>query len=160
MAQLNGHEYIDLGLPSGTLWATCNIGASKPEEAGDYFAWGEIETKSAYNTNNYKYSISSWTDLTKYNCSSNYCKDGGKVDYEKSLELSDDVVSIQLKGNWHIPTKEDWEEFLTLCDWEYTNKGMKVTYKNSTEYLFLPACGDKIGNYNLILNLVFIGLKI
>ena len=137
---INGHEYVDLGLPSGTLWAKNNIEG--------HYAWGEIETKFAYNTTNYKYSLSNWDDLTKYNCSSNYCKDGGKVDYKKSLELSDDVANIQLKGDWHIPTKEDWEELLTLCDWEYIDKGMKITYKNSADFIFLPSCGDRIGNYN------------
>lgn len=136
----NGVEFIDLKLPSGNLWAKNNIEG--------HYAWSEIETKSAYDTTNYKYSLSNWDDLTKYNCSSNYCKDGGEVDYKKSLELSDDIANIQLKGDWHIPTKEDWEELLTLCDWEYTDKGMKITYKDSTDFIFLPACGDRIGDYN------------
>lgn len=136
----NGVEYIDLKLPSGNLWAKNNIEG--------YYAWGEIESKPTYDTTNYKYSLSNWTDLTKYNCSANYCKDGGKVDYKQSLDLSDDIANIQLKGDWHIPTKKDWEELLILCDWEYTDKGMKITYKNSTDYIFLPAYGDKIGTEN------------
>lgn len=94
----NGVEFIDLKLPSGNLWAKNNIEG--------YYAWGEVETKPTYDTTNYKYSLSSWTDLTKYNCSSNYCKDGGKVDYKQSLDLSDDIANIQLKGSWHIPTKK------------------------------------------------------
>ena len=138
--KINGHEYVDLGLPSGNLWAKNNING--------HYAWGEVEIKSTYDTTNYKHSLSSWTDLIKYNCSSNYCKDGGKVDYKQSLDLSDDIANIQLKGSWHIPTKKDWEELLTLCDWEYTDKGMKITYKNSTDYIFLPAYGDKIGTEN------------
>ncbi len=52
---INGHEYVDLGLPSGTLWATCNVGATKPEEVGDYFAWGEIETKKVFSTRNHRF---------------------------------------------------------------------------------------------------------
>ena len=56
------HEWVDLGLPSGTLWATCNIGANRPEEYGDYFAWGEVSPKKAYSHDNYK-----WSDYSKYN---------------------------------------------------------------------------------------------
>ena len=52
---LNGHEYVDLGLPSGTLWATCNVGATTPEDYGNYFAWGETATKAVYNWSTYKY---------------------------------------------------------------------------------------------------------
>ena len=60
----NGHEYVDLGLPSGTLWATCNIGAASPEEHGDYFAWGETKPKDAYNWENYKYCNGTSNQLT------------------------------------------------------------------------------------------------
>ena len=62
----NGHEWVDLGLPSGTLWATCNVGAEKPEDYGDYFAWGETTAKSTYNWNTYKYCGGSSTTMTKY----------------------------------------------------------------------------------------------
>jgi endonuclease/exonuclease/phosphatase family metal-dependent hydrolase len=136
----NGVEFVDLKLPSGNLWAKNNING--------HYAWGEVELKSTYDTTNYKYSLSSWNDLTKYNYSSNYCKNLGGIDYKQSLDLSDDIANIQLKGNWNIPTKEDWEELLTLCDWEYIDKGMKITYKGSTDYIFLPAYGDKIGTEN------------
>ena len=63
----NGHEYVDLGLPSGLKWATCNVGANSPEEYGDYFAWGETEPKTTYNWDSYKYyDGSNLTKLTKY----------------------------------------------------------------------------------------------
>ena len=69
----NGHEYVDLGLPSGTLWATCNVGANKPEEYGDYFAWGETEPKSTYTKANYKwFSNGDDHNITKYNYDSSY----------------------------------------------------------------------------------------
>ena len=64
----NGHNYVDLGLPSGTLWAACNVGANTPEEYGDYFAWGETAPKTTYNWSNYKYCNGGdgWNTLTKY----------------------------------------------------------------------------------------------
>ncbi len=71
----NGHEWVDLGLPSGTKWATCNIGASNPQEYGNYYAWGEVTTKSIYNWRTYKYSSSNG-QLTKYNIESRYGRNG------------------------------------------------------------------------------------
>ena len=68
----NGHKYVDLDLPSGTLWATCNVGASKPEEYGDYFAWGETTPKSTYDWSTYKWCRGSRETLTKYNTKSSY----------------------------------------------------------------------------------------
>ena len=81
----NGHEYVDLGLPSGTLWATCNVGASKPEEYGDYFAWGETQPKSNYHWNTYKWCRGSYDTQTKYctDTDSYYC---GTVDNKTQLE--------------------------------------------------------------------------
>ncbi|MCI7430492.1 MAG: hypothetical protein MSS84_06410, partial [Bacteroidales bacterium] len=68
----NGHDYVDLGLPSGTKWATCNVGASTPEEYGNYYAWGETTPKAYYDWSTYKWCNGSKTTLTKYNTSSSY----------------------------------------------------------------------------------------
>ena len=84
----DGHEYVDLGLPSGLLWATCNVGATKPEEYGDYFAWGETEPKSTYNWSTYKYCNGSSTSLTNYCTNSSY----GTVDNKTILEAADDAA--------------------------------------------------------------------
>ena len=86
----NGYAYVDLGL--SVKWATCNVGASKPEDYGDYFAWGETTTKSTYNWSTYKYCKGAYNNLTKYNTSSGY----GSVDNKTTLELSDDAA----RANW------------------------------------------------------------
>lgn len=82
----DGHEYVDLGLPSGTLWATCNVGANRPEEVGDYFAWGETATKDIYDWKHYKFGIlcTNVYKLTKY-CNNPTCGYNGYVD---NLSLS------------------------------------------------------------------------
>ena len=93
----DNHEYVDLGLPSGTLWATCNVGADSPEEYGDYFAWGETTPKDSYQWNNYKWSglgSSNWLDaLTKYWVDEN----GGILDGKRELEPEDDGVTVEAK---------------------------------------------------------------
>ncbi len=81
----NGHAYVDLGLPSGTLWATCNIGATKPEEYGDYFAWGETSTKDTYDWTTYKYSKGDEDELTKYCDDSDYGYNYGYNGFTDSL---------------------------------------------------------------------------
>lgn len=95
----NGHQYVDLGLPSGNLWATCNMGASHFTEPGDYYSWGELSTKYRYIWDTYKFYDSS-RGIIKYNDS-----DGLTV-----LEPEDDVAYIKWGGNWQIPTPEDWQE--------------------------------------------------
>lgn len=95
----NGHEYVDLGLPSGNLWATCNMGASSPTGYGDYYAWGELSPKSRYDWSSYKFYEATGSFL-KYNK-----KDGLTV-----LEPEDDVAFLKWGGNWQIPSPEDWEE--------------------------------------------------
>lgn len=115
----NGHRFVDLGLPSGTLWATCNVGASTPEAAGDHFAWGETETKDDYTWATYK-----WCDgdecnnsnktLTKYCLRAGYGKPDGKV----NLELDDDVAHVKWGGDWHMPTTEQFQELMDNCSYE------------------------------------------
>ena len=116
----NGHQFVDLGLPSGTLWATCNVGATTPEETGDFYAWGETETKDTYSWATYK-----WCDGDKCNSSNKtltkYCDRGGYgiVDGKISLEADDDVAHVKWGGDWHIPTIEEINELTALCTVEW-----------------------------------------
>ena len=96
------HEWVDLGLPSGTLWATCNVGANSPEEYGDYFAWGETTTKSSYSWSTYKYCKGSSSTMTKY-CTSSYY---GTVDNKTELEPSDDAATANWGSEWQMPSLE------------------------------------------------------
>ena len=143
---LNGHAYVDLGLPSGTLWATCNVGASSPEEYGDYYAWGETESKSTYAWSTYKWCNGSYNTLTKY-CTDSSC---GTVDNKKVLESSDDVAHVKWDGNWRMPTNAEMTELLGYCTWTWTTQGgkngYKVTSKKNGNSIFLPAAGYRNGS--------------
>ena len=139
----NGHEYVDLGLPSGTLWATCNVGATKPEEYGDYFAWGETQPKSNYDWSTYKWRNSSNATLTKYNTSSDY----GTVDNKTTLDLSDDAARANWGGSWRMPTDAELTELREQCTWTWTTQsgvnGYKVTSDKNGKSIFLPAAGGR-----------------
>lgn len=141
--EADGYEYVDLGLPSGTLWATCNIGASAPEKYGDKFAWGETTKKNFYAWSNYKWSRGSEKTLTKYCSNSDYGYDGF-IDNKTTLELSDDVARAKMGGRWRMPTKEELNELITECTWTWTTlnnqSGYKVVGPNGNQ-MFLPAAG-------------------
>ena len=128
----NGHEYVDLGLPSGLKWATCNVGASKPEEYGDYFAWGETvpyyepgyaqenpqthwkddnKKTYGYNWKSYKWLNDSGKALTKY-CNNSYYGEDGFTDSKTTLDPEDDAASYNWGGSWRMPTKGDFDELL------------------------------------------------
>ena len=136
----NGHEWVDLGLPSGTLWATCNVGADSPEEYGDYFAWGEIESKYEFNWNTYKWSKGPYTTLTKY-CAN---PSDGSVDNIMVLEISDDAANANWGGDWRLPTRVNQEELRTKCTWTWTSKngtkGYTIIGPNENS-IFLPVAG-------------------
>lgn len=124
----NGHEWVDLGLPSGVKWATCNVGATLPGEYGDYYSWGEIETKDSYDS---------------YNCSTMYVPMddiSGNPQY--------DVARKEWGDLWRMPTYEEQEELLNNCSWELTTEngfnGYKVTGPNGNS-IFLPAAGYRYG---------------
>ena len=140
----NGHGYVDLGLPSGTLWATCNIGATKPEEYGDYYAWGETQTKNVYNWSIYMYCNGDYNQLTKY-CNNSYLGNNGFTDNLTTLEPSDDAATVNWGSGWRTPTKEQWEELMenTTNKWTTQNgvEGRLFTSKKNSESLFLPAAG-------------------
>ena len=114
------HEYVDLGLPSGRLWATCNVGANAPEEYGDYFAWGETTPKNTYTSGNYTYSAN--PDI---------------------LPADHDAATANWGSGWRMPTEADWDELLanTTVTWTTQNsvKGRKFTANGNS--LFLPAAG-------------------
>jgi len=141
----SGHGYVDLGLPSGTLWATCNVGASKPSDYGDYFAWGETSPKKDYDWSNLKYCNDSTGDsFSKYNKNQAGTKDNKSV-----LELMDDAARSNWGGSWRMPTEEEWVELKNNCIWTWTSqgghKGYKVTGRNCKS-IFLPAAGWRSGD--------------
>ncbi len=132
---------IDLGLPSGTKWACCNVGASSPEEYGGYYAWGETEEKSYYDWSSYKYCKGSFDTLTKYCTSSRY----GTVDNKTVLEPEDDVAHVKWGGSWRMPTEDEIRELTDNCSWTWTSQngvnGYVVTSNSSGNRIFLPAAG-------------------
>ena len=134
-------EYVDLGLPSGVKWATFNVGATKPEEYGDYFAWGETEPKELYDWSTYKWCDGSYNTLTKYNTDSEY----GVVDNEKILESSDDAATANWGGDWRMPSIEEWNELFSNSSlkWEEHNgvSGVALTSVRNGNSIFLPAAG-------------------
>ena len=137
-----GHEYVDLGLPSGLKWSTCNVGAITPEEYGDYFAWGEVEPKEYYDWSTYKYA-SRYNQLTKYCDNSDYGKDGF-TDTKTILDPEDDAAYVNWGGAWRIPTTAEQQELINNCTWTLTTQngvnGYKVTGPNGNS-IFLPAAG-------------------
>lgn len=149
----NGHDYVDLGLPSGTKWATCNVGAATPEDYGDYFAWAETTTKTSYEWNNYQYCNHISYELTKYCNNSSYGLDGFTDNLTK-LQSSDDAATANWGGNWRMPTKTEWEELYqkTTSTWTSQNgvEGRLFTANNGN-MLFLPAAGKYVfdSNYSI-----------
>ena len=119
----NGHEWVDLGLPSGLKWATCNVGAKTPEQCGNYYAWGETKPKNEY-TN----SLTSGKEIEDISGNAQY-----------------DAATANWGGDWRMPTKTEMAELIDKCTWEWTKqsgvRGYKVTGPNDNS-IFLPAAGD------------------
>ena len=140
-------EAVDLGLPSGLKWASFNVGATKPEEYGDYYAWGEVETKEDYTWETYKWCNGSNNTLTKYNTQS----ENGTVDNKTTLDPEDDVARVVLGGTWRMPTVEEAEELYNNCTWtmETVNgvSGYRATSSNSNS-IFFP-CNGQLDEYGL-----------
>ena len=100
---------VDLGLPSGLLWAKSNMGTTVPTEIGDYYAWGETSPKKKYYSSNYKhFKVKSNIEVLKYN----------EKDWKTVLEREDDAANANLGVGYRIPTQEDWQELLDNCKWE------------------------------------------
>ena len=138
-----GHDYVDLGLPSGTLWATNNIGADTPEGYGDYFAWGEASPKTTYNWSTYQYCMGDGNALTKY-CTDSIYGYNGFIDNLTVLMPIDDAALVKWGTGWHVPTMEQWKELRdnTTGAWTVQNgvNGFLFTANNGGR-LFLPAAG-------------------
>ena len=143
MGSISGHDYVDLGLPSGTLWATCNIGADAPEEIGDYFAWGETLPKSMYDWSTYKWSANSSGKMTKY-CSAQYHAENGFHDDKYKLEAEDDAATANWGSSWCMPGDGEINELIRECNSFWTTQGGingRVFAGRSGGTLFLPAAG-------------------
>ena len=145
-ASADSHEYVDLGLPSGNLWATCNVGAGSQEEIGYYFAWGETVPKDTYSWDNYRYGdyvVDELFELTKYCTEPNWGLNGF-VDNMLVLESVDDAALANWGAGWRMPSKEDFEELVrcTKCEWTTSNgvEGILFTAKNGNT-MFMPATG-------------------
>ena len=138
------YEYVDLGL--SVKWATCNVGATKPEESGYYFAWGEIAEKEEYSWTTYKWCNGTNNSLTKY-CTSGKFVSYGTVDNKTELEASDDAAQVYWGGKWRTPTIDEVSELTKAynCTWTWTTQngvnGFIVTSKKNGNSIFLPAAG-------------------
>ena len=131
-------EAVDLGLPSGIKWRGWNVGASKPEEYGDYYAWGETSTKADYGWSTYKWGKSSSASFSRYG-------EDRKTQFS-DYDYADDAARAVLGDGWRTPTSAEWTELLNKCSWRWTTsngvKGMLVTGSNGNS-IFLPAAGYK-----------------
>ncbi|MBO4550936.1 MAG: Ig-like domain-containing protein, partial [Bacteroidaceae bacterium] len=155
--EITEHKFVDLGLPSGTLWAACNVGAKKPEECGDYFAWGETTPKDDYTWGNYAYCNGSDISMTKY-CLRGEYGNNGFIDYLTELTPEDDAATANWGSEWEMPSLEQCQELLdtryTATIWETVNgvEGRRIRSYVNGNSIFLPAAGffyngriDKLG---------------
>ena len=124
-----GHGYVDLGLPSGVKWATCNVGASSPEDYGDYYAWGETSPKAEY----------TWENSVTY----------GEQMSDISGNAQYDAATANWGGSWRMPTNDEMQELIDHCEWEWTEvngvNGSRVIGPNGS-CIFLPAAGARGGS--------------
>ena len=138
---LDKHAYVDLGL--SVLWAATNVGAEEPEQYGDYYAWGETETKDDYTWENHIWCNGSDTSLTKYCTSATYGANGF-TDGKTELYMEDDVAHVKWGGEWRMPSKIEAQELIDYCTWERITIngiiGRKVTGPNGNS-IFLPEAG-------------------
>ena len=152
-------EYVDLGLPSGLKWAKCNLGASKPSEPGDYYAWGETAPKTDYTWATYKWMQAGQSDekhITKYTIADGqtgaiwYDSSGAFIGDNKTvLDAADDAATANLGSPWRMPTEVEIKELLDKCTWTWTTQdgvnGYQVDGPNGNA-IFLPASGYR--NYS------------
>ncbi len=133
-------EAVDLGLPSGLKWASCNIGADAPEEYGSYFAWGETVEKEVYTWETYKLSNGTENVMTKYCTNAAY----GATDNRMVLEPEDDAAHVAWGDGWRMPTVPEQEELLEKCKWTWTSlngvNGYRIVGPNGNS-IFMPATG-------------------
>ena len=157
-------EYVDLGLPSGLKWAKCNLGASKPSERGDYYAWGETAPKADYDWATYKWMQAGQSDskyITKYTIADGetggiwYDSSGAFIgDNKTALVAADDAATAKLGSPWRMPTIDEFQELIDKCTWTWTTQdgvnGYQVDGPNGNA-IFLPAAGYRkvSGLYNV-----------
>ena len=141
--RFNGHDYVDLGLPSGVLWATCNIGANNPEDYGEYYSWAETWPHVVSDDYFYEYYSEDDGHYTKYVDNASYGHNG-YVDNMTILLPEDDAATANWGGVWRMPSEVEWQELLdnTTYTWTTQNNvnGMLFTASNGYS-LFLPAAG-------------------
>ena len=143
-------QAVDLGLPSGLKWASCNVGATTPEDYGDYYAWGETTPKYDYSWTTYKYAYNDDRTLFKY-CNKAKYKYGdiGFIDNKTVLEPEDDAAHANWGGKWRMPTYAEWTELLENCTWTWTRQngilGYQVASKTNGNSIFLPAARGYYG---------------
>ena len=148
----NGYDYIDLGLPSGTLWAACNVGASKPSESGLYFQWGDTKgyaKEQVGNGEGQKKFASDWSDYKWYLSGSekeNNLKFSKYIKEGATLNLKDDAANANMGGIWHMPTPDQISELVNNTTSEWTTKdgvkGMTFTSKrDNSKSIFIPSAG-------------------
>ena len=145
-------QAVDLGLPSGIRWASCNVGATTPEGYGYYFAWGETESKKDYSWETYKYAnVGEFYHhkFTKY-CTDASSGDNGFIDNKTVLEPEDDAATANWGDVWRMPTDAEWTELREQCTWTWTAQngvnGYQVASKTNGNSIFLPAAGFRDGN--------------
>ena len=124
-----GHQWVDMGLPSGTRWATCNLDASSPSQPGKLYAWGEITSKTTFSESNYKLK---------------------NVNYDIAGDFAFDAATKNWGGGWRMPTAQEFGELVFYCDWKYEKEGgrwgVRFTSPTTKKSIFLPATGYKYGN--------------
>ena len=138
----NGYDYVDLGLPSGTLWATMNVGASKASDAGLYFQWGDTSGYTADQVGKDKKFASDWSDY-KFGTNPNFTK---YTTTGATLELEDDAAHVNMGGSWHMPTPTQINELIsnTTNTWttqDGVNGRLFTSKKDGTKSIFIPAAG-------------------
>ena len=133
----NGYEYVDLGLPSSLKWATCNVGATSPEQAGLYFAWGETTGYTAEQVT---------SKVRLFN--EDVYNSGPAASISADLTLEQDAANVNLGGNWRMPTKAEYQELINNCDITWTDdyngtgvKGKVFTSRVNENSVFLPVAG-------------------
>lgn len=145
--KIGSYTYVDLGLPSGTKWATYNVGASKPSEYGDYFAWGETNSKKMYDETTYKWGPDS--TQSKYWLSSA----NGTIGTLTTLLAEDDAATANWGTGWRMPTYTEQQELIDGCDWKNTDDfngsgvaGRIGTSKTNGNTIFLPDVGHNVSS--------------
>ena len=142
----HGYSYVDLGLTSGTLWATMNVGATSETDYGSYFQWGDTVDKRDADCSweSYKYCKGTENSLTKYNNTTEY---GENPDNKRTLDLVDDAARVHMGGDWRMPTTALMEELISETNMVPTTKGWKFTSKTDpSKYIFIPASGYRLGS--------------